>query len=1173
MSEVKQIINDDNDSVIIIGTRRDDTLYGSLGHNIFYGGLGNDTFHITNSNDQIIEEINAGNDTVYSSVTYTAPTNVENLTLTGSGNTYGFGNNANNILTGNNGNNRLSAGRGEDILYGMGGNDLLLAGDGNDTLYGGNGNDYMRGDNGDDKLYGGAGNDILDGGTGSDTMQGGTGNDVYYVDNPNDRITEEISAGTDTVYSSVTYTAPTNVENLTLTGSGNTYGFGNNANNILTGNSGNNRLSAGRGEDILYGMDGNDLLLAGDGNDTLYGGSGNDYMRGDNGDDKLYGNEGNDNLLGGNGNDILDGGTGNDVYYVDNSNDRITEEINAGNDTVYSSVTYTAPTNVENLTLTGSGNTYGFGNNANNILTGNSGNNRLSAGRGEDILYGMGGNDLLLAGDGNDTLYGGSGNDYMRGDNGHDYLDGGSGNDRLLGGAGNDRYFFDKYYGHDVIEDNNGNNTVRFGNGIRPEDLSIRLDNGNNTTDWVITLKSTGDTLTIKNQSGTSGSAVSAFEFDSGRLSAAEFIQKVDYTPSQSETVTRIFYKNGAELELIGEQAQNFQTASMKYSIDNIPPKHTNNILYRPAIQSSFDSINAYIYRNKELSDRNIISSYQKDSDGDGLIDSKDLFPHSWNVSDRDLRMFSTLAYESDQTLQAAFNRQSQSVIQQINTDTKKFNNQADVAELNQYWDVLKVHNSNDVFGSGLDYAIFGNGKTATGYENVVIAFRGTSNLRDLTADLKITLNIAPDQVKDLHHAIEDIMSFHPTKIYSTGHSLGGYLAQYFAAHNLQIEPTLEPNFIRSALFNPAKLNAGTFSKLLFLSEANKGLRNAVENTKALLKTPIYDNGDIHAKTTSFVIEGEWVSGEKGTYKPTVFFHDTRSFGKHDMVSFYANNIKLQKYFSQGYRTDAHYRNIDTDHDGLSDIQEYRIGTNPNISDTDHDGFPDGIEVKLNANAFDTSITPHATGTSVIHIDDKPILAIVQTEDTDGNIIHVKGVEMQPQQEDGQLVYLPNGKEVDLGHDGFDWSAFDNSEHHEGTAVLQGTTSDDVLKGSAGNDYLWGNLGNDTIIGSEGKDVFAFTAEDIRSGSIDHLSDFNSQEDLLDLSGMKSLFIDYGSQLSWSDLLVNDAVMFDTNQSHLHFNTTDQTLAYHSAGADSSIVFAKFDSEQAAGFSAANIIA
>ena len=51
-------------------------------------------------------------------------------------------------------------------------------------------------------------------------MVGGAGNDTYVVDNVGDVVTESANEGTDTVQSSVSYTLGANVENLTLTGSG-----------------------------------------------------------------------------------------------------------------------------------------------------------------------------------------------------------------------------------------------------------------------------------------------------------------------------------------------------------------------------------------------------------------------------------------------------------------------------------------------------------------------------------------------------------------------------------------------------------------------------------------------------------------------------------------------------------------------------------------------------------------------------------------------------------------------------------------------------------------------------------------------------------------------------------------------------------------------------------------
>ena len=313
-----------------------------------------------------------------------------------------------------------------------------MGGDDRDELYGGQGDDILRGDAGNDLLDGGYGNDTLDGGSGADTMAGGLGNDAYHVDNVNDTVIEEMNGGIDTIYSSVTYTAPTHVENLTLTGIDNTFAFGNNADNILTGNSGNNRLSGGRGSDTLYGNEGNDLLMGGDDRDFLYGGNGDDILRGDEGNDLLDGGSGNDTLDGGSGADTMSGGYGNDIYHVDNVKDTVTEWWGEGVDTIYSSVSYTIPTYVEHLTLTGSNNTFGIGNYGDNTITGNSGHNQLNGDGGNDTLYGMSGDDLLSGGSGNDYLYGGDGDDRLNGGDGIDYLHGGDGNDYLTGGSGSD---------------------------------------------------------------------------------------------------------------------------------------------------------------------------------------------------------------------------------------------------------------------------------------------------------------------------------------------------------------------------------------------------------------------------------------------------------------------------------------------------------------------------------------------------------------------------------------------------------------------------------------------------------------------------------------------------------------------------------------------------------------
>jgi Ca2+-binding RTX toxin-like protein len=125
----------------------------------------------------------------------------------------------------------------------------------------------LIGNSGNDTLNGGNGNDTHNGGSGSDTMTGGVGNDSYLVDSTGDSITENVNQGADTVNSSITLTLGSNLENLTLTGTGAINGTGNILSNSLTGNAAANSLSGSAGNDVLNGGAGNDKLTGGGGLD------------------------------------------------------------------------------------------------------------------------------------------------------------------------------------------------------------------------------------------------------------------------------------------------------------------------------------------------------------------------------------------------------------------------------------------------------------------------------------------------------------------------------------------------------------------------------------------------------------------------------------------------------------------------------------------------------------------------------------------------------------------------------------------------------------------------------------------------------------------------------------------------------------------------------------------
>ena len=104
-----------------------------------------------------------------------------------------------------------------------------------------------------DRITGNAAANTLNGGGGNDTMSGGAGDDTYIVDSTSDDVVEESSEGTDLIQASVSFTAANNVENLTLTGSGNINATGNALDNTLTGNTGNNTINGGTSNDAMSG--------------------------------------------------------------------------------------------------------------------------------------------------------------------------------------------------------------------------------------------------------------------------------------------------------------------------------------------------------------------------------------------------------------------------------------------------------------------------------------------------------------------------------------------------------------------------------------------------------------------------------------------------------------------------------------------------------------------------------------------------------------------------------------------------------------------------------------------------------------------------------------------------------------------------------------------------------
>ena len=378
------------------------------------GGAGDDTYVVARANDVIVEQTNAGTDTVRTNLrNYVLPNNVENLVYTASAGITATGNALNNTFSGFDGTSILNGGDGIDTALftgqfarytvvanpdgsvsltdtGAGSPDgtttfsnfelfqfndgLVLTaaqlGGAPTAVNGTSGNDALTssvkgaiisGLGGADTLTAGAANQTLDGGAGTDilndkgqsgiTLLGGAGNDTFIVSNPGTIITESANNGTDTVQTTLSsYQLPANIEKLVFTGSGSFTSTATAAGQTITGGTGADTLSDG-----------------------------------------------------GFANVVLRGSGGADTFIVSNSGTTVTEVAGATNSTVVTTLSnYSLNNNVQNLTHTGATIFTGDGNGLANTITG---------GAGIDTLFGEGGNDTLIGGAGNDRLSGNNGAD------------------------------------------------------------------------------------------------------------------------------------------------------------------------------------------------------------------------------------------------------------------------------------------------------------------------------------------------------------------------------------------------------------------------------------------------------------------------------------------------------------------------------------------------------------------------------------------------------------------------------------------------------------------------------------------------------------------------------------------------------------------------------------------
>ncbi len=351
---------------MLTGGALGDSLNGGGGTDTMVGGGGDDTYFVDSADDVVVENPSEGVDTVVSSISYVLGADLENLTLIGSA-ASATGNAQDNRIVGNSADNVLDGAAGNDTVdIAAGGNDIVAAGEGNDVI-----------------IAGGAftANDHIDGGTGTDTLvlDGNYAAGVVFDADTLVNV-EKITIRMTSSYSLTTHDATVAAgQVLTVDASQWVYPLSPSPHLTFDGSA---------------ETDGQFLVMGGLWDDVIKGGAGNDTLRGMSGRDVLDG---------GAGADLMVGGTENDTYVVDNPGDVVVEVGGNGIDLVRSSVSYVLPTQVENLSLTGTEELTGTGNSGDNVLVGNAAHNSLYGQEGNDTLEGGAGDDILDGGYHTDT--------------------------------------------------------------------------------------------------------------------------------------------------------------------------------------------------------------------------------------------------------------------------------------------------------------------------------------------------------------------------------------------------------------------------------------------------------------------------------------------------------------------------------------------------------------------------------------------------------------------------------------------------------------------------------------------------------------------------------------------------------------------------------------------------
>jgi len=298
------------------------------------------------------------------------------------------------------------------------------------------------------------------------------------------------------------------------------------ADDVLRGSDFNDAIEGRGGNDRLYGRGGDDLLTGGEGNDFLDGGAGNDEMRGGAGSDTYFFGRGH-------GHETITDGS----WYASET-DRIELQASLSADDVrlqriHTGSSWTLQDDLR-LTIRETGETITVKDHFNP-------SQRLGLvwfvpadTAIEEVFFADGTvwdaeairSQVLLGGTEDEELLGYRGRD--------DVIDGGAGNDLLRGASGSDTYRYGRGDGDDTVADDTWTpgetDRIELKAGLSAANVRLqRVRNSNAlpaTDDLVLTIRDTGETLTVKNHFNESRRhAVEEIVFADGTVWAAEDIR------------------------------------------------------------------------------------------------------------------------------------------------------------------------------------------------------------------------------------------------------------------------------------------------------------------------------------------------------------------------------------------------------------------------------------------------------------------------------------------------------------------------------------------------------------------------------------------------------------------------------------------------------------------------